>query len=143
MRRAVFDSTVLLSAFLRPGGVSDELLALAAEGHFALVLSPEIITETWRKLLTSTRLRARYQYTDERAHSFARGLLRISEIIRDTPPITGIVRDPSDDMIVACAVKARAERVVTRGKDLLSIGAYEGIAMCKPEEIRMLLRADK
>ena len=143
MRRAVFDSTVLVSAFLRPGGVSDELLALAAEGHFALVLSPEIITETWRKLLTSTRLRARYQYTDERAHSFARGLLRISEIIRDTPPITGIVRDPSDDMIVACAVKARAERVVTRGKDLLSIGAYEGIAMCKPEEIRMLLRADK
>ena len=143
MRRVVFDSTVLVSAFLRPGGVSDELLALAAEGRFALALSPEIVTETWRKLLTSTRLRARYRYTDERAHSFVRGLLRISEIIRDAAPITGVVRDPNDDMIVACAVKARAERVVTRDKDLLSIGSYEGIAMCKPEEFRMLLRGDK
>jgi predicted nucleic acid-binding protein len=30
MRRAVFDGTVLVSAFLCPGGLSDELLVLAA-----------------------------------------------------------------------------------------------------------------
>ena len=143
MRRAVFDSSVLISAFLRPGGVSDELLALAAERGFTLILSPEIITETWRKLLTSTRLRARYRYTDERAHSFVRGLLRISEIVRDVPPITGVIRDPSDDMIVACAVAGRAERVITRDQDLLSIGSYQGIVMDTPEQFRVLLRKEK
>ncbi len=143
MRRAVFDSSVLISAYLRPGGVSDELLALAAERGFTLILSPDIITETWRKLLTSTRLRVRYRYTDERAHSFVRGLLRISEIIRDVPPITGVVRDPSDDMIVACAVAGRAERVITRDQDLLSIGSYQGIVMDTPEQFRMLLRKEK
>lgn len=39
MRRVVFDSTVLVSGFLRPGGLADELLTLAAEGQFELVLS--------------------------------------------------------------------------------------------------------
>ena len=50
MRRAVFHSTILISALL-PGGLSEELLTLAAEGHFALVLAPDLIAETWRKLL--------------------------------------------------------------------------------------------
>ena len=143
MRRAVFDSTVLISAFLQPGGLSDELLTVAAEGHFVVVLAPEIIAETWRKLLTSSRLRARYRYTDERAHSFCRGLLRISEIVRELPPLTGIVRDPNDDMIVACAVKGKAEYIVTRDKDLLSIELYQGITMSTPEAFRMLLRTDR
>ena len=111
MRRAVFDSTILISAFLRPDGLSDQLLTVAAEGHFTLVLSPEIITETLRKLLTSMRLRARYLYSGERAHSFARGLLRVAEIIREIPPITGVVRDPNDDMVIACAVQARADHI--------------------------------
>ncbi len=38
MRRVVFDTTLLVSAFLRPGGLADELLTLAAEGQFDLVL---------------------------------------------------------------------------------------------------------
>jgi putative PIN family toxin of toxin-antitoxin system len=143
MRRAVFDSTVLISAFLRSGGVSDELLGLAASDDFALLLAPEIISETRRKLLTSTRIRTHYQYTDERAHSFCRGLLRISHMIRNAPPITGVVRDPTDDMIVACAVHGRAEHVVTRDKDLLSIGSYRGVVMTTPEEFRMLLRSEE
>ena len=111
MRRAVFHSTILISAFLLPGGLSEELLTLAAEGHFALVLAPNLIAETGRKLLTSTRLRTRYRYSDERVNSFARGLLRIAEIIREVPPITGVVRDPNDDMVIACAVQARADHI--------------------------------
>ena len=53
MRRVVFDTTVLISAFLRPGGLSDELLVLAANGDFELLLAEAIITETRNKLLTS------------------------------------------------------------------------------------------
>ena len=51
MRRVVFDTTVLVSAFLRPGGLADELLTLVAEGQFNLVLSSAIIMETWRTLI--------------------------------------------------------------------------------------------
>ena len=64
MIRAVFDTTVLISAFLRPGGVSDELLTLAGK-EFAFLLSAPIIAETRRKLLTSPKIRKRYHYPDE------------------------------------------------------------------------------
>jgi len=140
MRRAVFDSTVLISAFLRAEGVSDELLVLATHGGFELILAPEIIAETWRKLLASDRVRRRYAYSDERVHRFCLGLLRICELVRGLPPITAVARDPNDDMIIACAVKGRAECIVTRDKDLLSLGSYECVAVTIPEAFRQQLR---
>ena len=140
MRRAVFDSTVLVSAFLRPGGLSDQLLLLAAQGDFDLVLAPEIIGETWRKLLTSDRIRRRYAYSDERVHRFCRGLLRICDLVRGLPPIVAVARDPNDDMVIACAVKGQAESIITRDKDLLSISPYRGVTIITPEAFRQQLR---
>ena len=140
MIRVVFDSTVLVSAFLRPAGLSDELLSLAAQARFTLILSPAIILETWRKLVSSKRIRARYRYSDERVHRFCRGLLRIAEIVRNPDPVTGVVRDPDDDMIIACAVSGAAQTIVTRDKDLLSLGAFQGISIARPEAFRQQLR---
>jgi len=70
MRRAVFDITALISAFLCPGRLADELLALAGQGRFELVLSSTIIIETWRKLVSSDHIRARYSFSDEQVHIF-------------------------------------------------------------------------
>ena len=139
MVRAVLDSTVLISAFLKPGGVSDEILALA-DSTFVLALAPEIIAETRRKLLTSARMRRAGSYSDERVRRFCRGLVKVAEEVTDLPPLAGIVRDPNDDVIVAAAVKAKADYLVTRDKDLLSLGGYQGIRMITPEAFRGILR---
>ena len=140
MVRAVLDSTVLISAFLKPGGVSDEILGLAGR-TFVLALAPEIIAETRRKLLTSARIRKNASYSDERVRRFCRGLARVAEPISDLPPLRGVVRDPDDDVIVAAAVKARADYLVTRNKDLLALGGYQGIRAITPEAFRGILRA--
>jgi hypothetical protein len=52
------------------------------------------------------------------------------------------MRDPNDDMVIACGVAGRAERIVTRDKDLLPVESYQGIAILEPEEFRALLRSD-
>jgi uncharacterized protein len=141
MRRAVFDTTVLVSALLRPGGLADELLTLAAAEQFELILSSAIILETWRTLLSDDRIRSRYSYSDERAHLYCLSLLEIAiEVLRTTRPLSGIVRDPRDDMVLACAVDGRADTVVSRDKDLLSLGAFRGIAIITPEVFRQQLR---
>jgi predicted nuclease of predicted toxin-antitoxin system len=63
-----------------------------------------------------------------------RRLLRDSFVVlTDLPPLTGIVRDPNDDMIVACAVAAGGSHVVTRDHDLLALGVYEEITIVTPE----------
>jgi putative PIN family toxin of toxin-antitoxin system len=141
MRRAVFDTTVLISAFLRPGGLADELLTLAGEGRFELVLSSAIIIETWRKLVSSDHIRARYSFSDERVHIFCLSLSQISaEVLRSTTPLAGVVRDPNDDMIVAAATDGRADTIVSRDKDLLSLGSFRGGAIISPEMFRHQLR---
>jgi predicted nucleic acid-binding protein len=42
-------------------------------------------------------------------------------------------------MIVACALAARAGYIVTRDKDLLSLGAHEGIRIVTPRQFLDLL----
>src|SRR4051794_25458352 len=141
MRRAVFDTTVLISAFLRPGGLADELLTLAAEDQFELVLSSAIIIETWRTLVSSDHIRARYPFSDERVHIFCLSLSQISaDVLRSTRPLAGVVRDPNDDMIVACAIDGRADTIVSRDKDLLSLGAFHSVPIISPETFRYRLR---
>ena len=141
MRRTVFDTTVLISAFLRPGGLADELLTLAGEGLFELVLSSAIIIETWRKLISSDHIRARYPFSDERVHIFCLSLSQISaEVLRSTTPLAGVVRDPNDDMIIAAAIDGRADTIVSRDKDLLSLGSFRGVSIISPETFRQQLR---
>jgi uncharacterized protein len=140
MPRAVLDSATLISAFLKPGGVADLVLHQAYERAFELCLAEEILAETQRVLLEADRIRQRYIYPDESVHRFIRGLRGIAQMTGSLPLLTGIVRDPNDDMIVACALAARAQYIVTRDNDLLSLRIYETIAMITPETFTSVLR---
>jgi uncharacterized protein len=143
MLRVVIDTTVLVSALLKfvPGGVSHDLLEFAAQRKFELVLSNDILEEAARVLLTNERNRRRYRYSDAEIVGFCKELARIGTVIEDVPEVTGVVRDLNDDKIIACAIAAGAEYLVTRDKDLLSLGEYERIVMIKPEAFLHMLRA--
>ena len=144
MIRAVFDTNLLVSAFLsrnNPGGVSDELLRFARQGAVELHVSPEIVAETLATLVDSERAQRRYRYTPTMAFQFCEGLLSVATIVVNPPPTPGAVpRDPDDDMIIACAVAASAEYIVTRDRDLLSLGTYRKIAIIDPEQFLGIIR---
>jgi len=140
MLNAIADSTVLVSAFLRTEGVSAILLRQAAGGAFTLSLSHEILTETERVLLERDHLRKRYPYANEDVAAFCQTLQRAFPLLTDLPPLSGIVRDPNDDMVIATAQRAQAAYIVTRDKDLLSLQHYEGITMITPEAFIAIVR---
>jgi uncharacterized protein len=140
MAKAVLDTTVLVSALLtlNPGGVSYELLRLAKEGTFELFISNEILEET-AETLRYPRLRQRYVYSDEDIIAFCQDLALIGTVVDDVP-IVPIVRDPDDDKIVACAVAAGADYLVTCDKDLLCLKEHQGIYIVSPETFLGMLR---
>ena len=140
MPSAVLDSTILVSAFLTPGGAADAVLQYGTSDRFLCCLSEEIIAETAQRLL-SPRLQERYVYAAADVHAFAAILRAAFLIVSNLPPLTGIVRDPNDDMILACAVAASASYVVTRDLDLLTLGTYGETAIITPETFLALLRA--
>lgn len=126
MIKVVFDTNFLVSAFLtrsHRGGVSTELLRFVEGGLLQLYLSPDLIAEVLETLVRNPRTQANYRYTPQMAEQFCSDVLDLATVIDDPPPTPGAVpRDPDDDKIVACAVAAGAEYLVTRDRDLLSLG---------------------
>lgn len=139
MITAVFDTTVLVSGFLHKAGLSGALIAFCEAKQYELYLSDDIIAETERSLLHRPHIRKKYSYPDEAAREFVQGLRRIAEPVTDVPALK-VVRDEDDDFILACAVKAQVQYLVTRDKDLLSLGTYETIQIIKPEEFIAVVR---
>ena len=139
MAKVVFDSTVLVSAFLTKTGISRDLLHQAQAGSFSICLSEEILAEIERVLLEYPRIRKRYRYADEAVREYVTLLRVVSQVVTDLPKIKPVVRDPNDDMIVACAIKAGADYIITRDKDLLTLDSYKGIQVVSPEEFTKLL----
>ena len=61
-------------------------------------------------------------------------------MVSDFPKITGIVRKPNDDHVLACALAASAQYLVTRDPDLLALGTYKQVQMVLPEEFIQVIR---
>ena len=136
--RIVLDSVVLVSAFLTEG-LAAELIARCRE-KATLYTAEEIIQEIRRVLLEEDHIRNRYKYTDTDVETFLSRFLESSTTVKALPDIQVIERDPKDNKILACAVIAQANYIVSRDLDLLDLGAYQGIQIVSPEDFIHYLR---
>ena len=130
--KAVFDTNVLIAAFLTEG-ICSGLLIRARKQAFNLVLCDDIIREFEGILikkfkLTSTDIPEISAIVSEAA----------SEILHNLDPIPNICRDPNDDMIIACAIDAAADYIVTGDEDLLILKRYKDIVIINPRNFEAL-----
>jgi putative PIN family toxin of toxin-antitoxin system len=138
--RVVLDANVLVSAFVTPSGAAGALLRKLREGAFQLSLAEGLLAEAADVLLNRPRLRRRYGYPLSAVDSYLQGLRVQASIIDELPPISGVVRDPDDDHVIACAVAAKADWLVSRDLDLLTLGAYRSVRIITPEQALEALR---
>ena len=57
-----------------------------------------------------------------------------AELVASVPLPAPVSRDPDDDHVIAAAVAAQAQWIVTGDRDLLVLGSYEGIAIITPAQ---------
>jgi len=62
----------------------------------------------------------------------------IDQIIEHNLKVTNICRDRDDDHVLACALAAKAEYLVTGDSDLLEIKNFQGIKILTPREFEFL-----
>ena len=130
--KAVFDTNVLIAAFLTEG-ICAKLLVRARRRDFDLILCDGILQEfkgvLKKKFATSP-------------HETSEALIILSEaaleILGWTDSITPICRDSDDDLILVCARDAVADYIVTGDEDLLVLKNYEGISIVSPREFEKL-----
>lgn len=123
--RLVLDTNTLVSALLW-GGVSEQLLAAAAQGRVELFSTEALIGELagvlTRAKFTPRILRA--QRTPSQLLEQYRGLVEIVEPAIIAPTVRS---DPDDDRVLACALAARAEIIVSGDTDLLNLKRFHDI----------------
>jgi putative PIN family toxin of toxin-antitoxin system len=132
--RVVADANVLISAALArsPAAPSALVLDAALDGRIELVSSPSLLAEI-TSVLARERLR-RYVSLDE-AERFVADLASQTALSTDAPkPHPAICRDPADDYLIALALHAGAEAIVTGDRDLLEI-ADPPVAVVTPHAL--------
>jgi putative PIN family toxin of toxin-antitoxin system len=130
--RVVPDTNVYVSALLWMG-VSHRLLCLAEAGDLIFITTPTIMEEL-RDVLGRPKFRLRIAALDTSVAELMESLLSVVEIIQDVTIEPVVERDPDDDKILACALAARAEWIVSGDGHLLALKRYKGIAIVTPRQ---------
>ena len=71
--------------------------------------------------------------------AFLRAFRELARVVELIPLEKAVCRDPDDDLVLATAVAADANLIVTGDDDLLVLGTYEGIAIVSPRRLLELL----
>ena len=128
--RVVPDTNVFVSALLWTGN-PHRLLVLAEAGDLTLVTTPAIMEELG-EVLGRRKFRLRIATLQTSVAELMEALLSVVEVIPDLAIEPVIKRDPDDDKILACAVAAQAEWLVSGDDHLLSLKRYKGIPIVTP-----------
>jgi uncharacterized protein len=122
----VVDSNIYVSALVF-GGMPALILRLATAGAFQLVVSETIQAEVEETL---TR---KFGWDAERLAQAATELWRDARHVTPTQPVKAS-RDPDDDHILACALEAHAQAILTGDGDLLSLHPCREISILTPKQ---------
>jgi putative PIN family toxin of toxin-antitoxin system len=130
--KAVFDTNVLLAAFITEG-ICSKILVRGRKRQFHLILCPVILREFERVLIkkfsiTRNEARSILQIVSEAMHS----------VVSPSQSVQGICRDPDDDAILACALEAGVDYLVTGDVDLLELKIFKRIRIVTPREFELL-----
>ena len=140
MLKAVLDTSVLVSAFLKHSGVNAKVLRQAKD-CFQLHLSEDILEETSRVLLTYERIRKKYMYSDNEAREYLETLRIVAErVITVVPRIRVIKNDPQDDSVLACGLKSEADYIVSKDNHLRELKEYRWIKIVSTLEFLEIIK---
>jgi uncharacterized protein len=130
--KVVFDTNILIAAFLTEGLCSG-LLIRARKHDFDLILSDDILREFKGILTKKFKISSSdiSEITDIITEAASGILHKVSSAPR-------ICRDPNDDMIIACAVDADADYIVTGDEDLLTLKKFKKITILNPRSFETL-----
>jgi putative PIN family toxin of toxin-antitoxin system len=128
--RAVVDTNVLIAAAIKPTGTCRELLDAAVELQWRPVLSPQLFSELETVM---RRAKFRSKLTEEAIRDFIAGLVYISEVVADPPSTATHTLDPDDDYLVALALAAHVDVLVSGDRHLTEL-AGAGVLVQTPRD---------
>ena len=123
--RLVLDTNVLVSAFLWRG-TPGRLIELAGDQTIQPVTSGALLDEL-AATLAKRKLAKHVTATGLTVSQLVAGFKRLAVTVSARQLDERVSRDIDDDAVLACALAARAQFIVSGDEDLLVLGAFKGI----------------
>lgn len=129
--KVILDPGVFVSALIAPKGAPGQLLDFLLEDRFEVIVSQRLLNELTGVLLR-TKFR-RYASPGE-VHHLVAELSAIAIMADDPPDPPSVTRDPGDDYLVALAVAAGADALVSGDRDLTDLTGA-GVTVLTPRAL--------
>ncbi len=123
--RVVVDTNVLVSALLW-GGTPKQFLELAVEADIEFLTSDTLLEELAR-VLSRAKFAAKLAGQQISAEQIAKEYREQARIITVSTVPAPQLRDPKDHHVLACALAAQANLIISGDHDLLELKEYRGI----------------
>lgn len=130
--RAVIDTNVIISAFLKRQSTPRDALACVLNAH-VLLFSASTLIELHQRLLNPKF--DRYVSREPRL-AFLRLLPTLAEHVPVTTTVTAC-RDPRDNKFLELGVDGHADYIITGDADLLALQSFRGIDIVMPRDFLM------
>ena len=132
---AVFDVNVLVSALIARGKPR-ELWLKTVRKEFTLVLSGKIRSEFLRVI---GRKKFRHYLSERDVVDFLKILNNTVKFVRPVSKLQVIEEDPDDNLILATAIRGRANYIVSGDRHLLDLGEFRGIKIVTVDRMLSIL----
>jgi uncharacterized protein len=131
--RLVLDTNTAISGLLWSGPPS-QVIDAAIVGTVSLFISAVLLDEL-RDVLQRPKLARRLVLRGLTAPELLAEYAKLTVVVSPKPLPAAVSVDPDDDAVLACAIAAQAEAIVSGDDDLLRLQLYQGIPILTAPEL--------
>lgn len=130
--RLVLDTNIVASGLLW-NGTPAQLLDAAQAGNLELFTSRVLLAELTR-ILQRAKFASAIAASGLSLDELVLGYVELTTLVTPTPIPPTVRDDPDDDHVLACAVAADADLIVSGDRHLLRLHTFEGRLIVSPAE---------
>lgn len=130
--RTVPDTNIIVSGFLWRGNPR-RVLDAARDGIIEIFTSA-VLLEELEDVLSREKFVARLKAANVTVQELILGYKALATMIETEPIEPVILTDPDDDAVLACALSAQCEIIVSGDSDLLDLKEHQGIRVLTATE---------
>jgi len=138
--RLVLDTNTVISALLWKGVPHGLLAAARARRATTLHTSAKLLAELV-DVLSRDKLASAVAATGEDPDTLLKRYVNLAQVHVPTTIPPTVLSDPDDDEVLACAIAANAQLIVSGDRDLLSLKTYRGIPIVNAAEAIRIITA--
>jgi len=135
MTRVVLNTNLVISAILSPEGKPATILKMVLNTELDLVLSPALLEEI-NLVLNYEKIRKLFvkrSVTPQKIKDALQKIVKTAIVGSGNTKVNRIDKDPSDNMLLSCALEGKADFIVSGDHHLTDLVSFEGISIVNPD----------